>query len=318
VILDDAEGSALDTAATMMSTQPIRDTRVLHPQFNSPEADLTLLSSEATAYRVPHFTLRNTCGYFRNLLANYSPICGSGEHTQAGESSNSKFRQPIQVDERDKVITKVLSMVCGLYTTNWESIDEVEEALSLAQKWEAPGPLSMIRGAITAPMFLADPLRLYAITTRFGWEEETRLASTHTLTLDLYEEAHRPALEQVSSSALMALLRFHRLRRNEFKRHIDSIPNLCEAGNSVEYVCAKCNEAMGIHTWRELKVKMFMEMDKRPLGDTLCALEMEEWPEAVSCWEATCKNPDCGELTYDKLSTLRNIKGCIDRLPLHV
>ena len=50
----------------------------------------------------------------------------------------------------------------------------------------------MLLGALTASMFLADPLRLHAITTRLGWEEETRLASTHTLTLDLYqEEAYR-------------------------------------------------------------------------------------------------------------------------------
>lgn len=305
----------------MMNTQPVRDIQGLHPQFNSPEADLTLLSSEGTAYRVPYFTLRNTCGYFRTLLIGYTPVCGLAEHTQsrhAEENLDSNFRGPIEVDEKDKVITRVLSMVCGLYTANWESIDEVEAALSLAKKWNAPGPLSMIRGAITAPMFLADPLRLYAITTRFGWEEETRLVSTHTLTLDLYDEAHRLALERISSSALMTLLRFHRLRRDEFKRLIDSLLGFFDAGNSVEYVCSKCGEVMSIHTWRELKVRMFMEMDKRPLGDTLCSLEMEEWPEAVSCWEAKCRNPGCGELNYDKCSTLRDIKKCIDRLPLHV
>lgn len=309
------------TPATMMNTQPARNVGVLHPQFNSPEADLILLSSEGTAYRVPYFTLRNTCGYFRTLLIDYNPISGSAEHTQGkdpGENSNPKLRQPIEVDEKDKVITKVLSMICGLYSANWESIDEAEDALSLAQKWDAPGPLSMIRGAITAPRFLADPLRLYAITTGFGWEEETRLVSTHTLTLDLYDEAHQPVLERISSSALMMLFRLHRLRRNEFKRLIDSIPGLFEEGNSVEYFCSKCGEVMSNHTWRELKVKMFMEMDRRPLGDTLCSLEMEEWPEAVSCWEAKCKNPRCGELNYDKLSTLRDIKKCIDRLPLHV
>jgi hypothetical protein len=65
-------------------------------------------------------------------------------------------------------------------------------------------------------------------------------------------------------------------------------------------------------------MKMFMEMDKRPLGDTLCSLEMEEWPEAVLCWAARCQKPGCGELNYNKLTTLRRIKESIDRLPLHV
>jgi len=302
-----------------MSTEPVRDPRVFHPQFNSLEADLTLISSEGTAYRVHYFTLRNTCGYFRTLLIGYTPISSPAQSQGpgTGHTSISNLQQPIEVDEKDKTITKVLSMVCGLHITNWESINEVDDALSLAQKWDAPGPLSMIRGAITAPMFLADPLRLYAITTRLGWEEETRLASTHTLALDLYEETHQLILERISSSALMALFRLHRLRRNSFKQLIDS-NSFFDAGNCARYLCRKCSEEMSNHTWRELKMRMFMEMDKRPLGDTLCSLEMEEWPEAMLCWAANCQKPSCGELNYNKISTLRDIKECINRLPLHV
>ncbi|KDR71885.1 hypothetical protein GALMADRAFT_213710 [Galerina marginata CBS 339.88] len=281
---------------------------VYHPQFNSPDADIILVSSEETGYRVPHFTLRNTCGYFRGLLAGHN---SSLVHPEADR------QEVIDVDEKDKVLTKVLSMICGLHTENWESIDEADDALLLAQKWDAPGPLSIIRGAITAPIFLAEPLRLYAIATRLGWDEEAKLASTHTLTLDLYEEVNGPALERISTGRLMTVFRLHRERRDLFKSLIDS-DDLFEAGNSGRYVCPGCGEQMSNHTWRELKARMFMEMDRRPLGDTLCSLEMEEWAEATACWEAKCQKADCGRLNYNKLSTLRDIKSCLDRLPSHV
>ncbi|PPQ94911.1 hypothetical protein CVT25_004398 [Psilocybe cyanescens] len=295
----------------MISTKPRKEPRAYHPQFNSPDADVVLVSSEETGYRVPHFTLRSTCGYFRGLFSGHNSSFG---HSMLGDKSSSPI---IDVDEKNKVLTKVLSMVCGLHTENWESIDEADDAIHLAQKWDAPGPLSIIRGAITAPMFLADPLRLYAITTRLGWGEELMLASIQTLTLDLYAEENRPTLEKISSTRLMALFRLHRDRRDRFKALIDS-DGLFDAGNAERYRCPGCGEEMNNHTWRELKARMFMEMDRRPLGDTLCGLEMEDWPESIACWEAKCQKIDCGRLNYNKLSTLRDIKNCLGRLPSHV
>ncbi len=292
----------------MLSTRsPERDQRSYHPQFNSPEADIILVSSDDTAYRVPHFTLRNTCGFFRSHLAGYTPPYGPGDSTDR--------LAPIEVVEKDKILSKVLCMLCGLHTGTWDSIDDVDDAATLAQRWDAPGPLCIIRSGITAPMFLADPLRLYAIATRLGWDDEARMASTQTLSLDLYDEEYRPALERISSRHLMTLMRLHRSRRDGFKRLIDG-DSYFGAGNAAGYLCPGCGEETTNHTWRELKVRMYIEMDRRPLGDTLCGLEMEEWPEAIACWNAKCRN--CGRLNYNKINTLRDIQDCIDKIPLHV
>ncbi|KAF8901333.1 hypothetical protein CPB84DRAFT_1777587 [Gymnopilus junonius] len=271
-----------------------KEPQTFHPQFNSPDADIIIISEEGTGYRIPHFTLRNTSGYF-----------------------TEKGIRIIDVQEKDKVLSKVLSMICGLHTDTWESIDEVDEAILLAQKWDATGPLSMIRAAITAPVFLADPLRLYAVTSRLGWDEEAQLASTHTLTLNLYDNCNRTQLETISSIRLMTLFRLHRDRRDKFKALIDS-NGLFAAGNSARYLCPGCGEQLSNHTWRDLKSRMFVEMDRRPLGDTLCSLEMEEWPEAIACWEAKCQKSDCGRKNYNKLNTLRDIKKCLDQLPSHI
>lgn len=65
---------------------------------------------------------------------------------------------------------------------------------------------------------------------------------------------------------------------------------------------------------------MFLEMERRPLGDTLGVVvgETADWPEARACWEARCTKPDCGGLNYDRVATLRQIQACVALLPLTV
>lgn len=285
-----------------MDAKPEETARKTHRLFNSPDAGVVLRSVEGTCYRVPSFTLRNTSGFFRKLLP----------FPQTHPRVESRHENAIPINEKDTTLERVLYLVCGLESPRWESFDEVEDALSLIESWDAPGPLSMIRSAITAPVFLAEPLRLYVIATRFGWEEEAKLASTLTLTLTLYAEEHQPQLQRLASTDLIALLAFHRRRRDAFKAFIDNT-EIFEGGNGRD--CVGCGEPLDNHTWRELKAKMFFEMDQRPLGDTLSGLDMEEWPEAIACWSSKCQKADCGRLNYDKLPTLRDIKNFIDSLP---
>lgn len=299
--------------------------RQYHSHFASPDADIVLCSVESTYYRVPSFTLRTTSGFFRKILppppgyhathAQYplTPIPSPIQHHHI-VGAGVVVEEPILVNLKDSVVERVLRMLSGLRTPKWGSFDELEDAVTLIEEWDAPGPLSVVRAAITAPLFLSEPLRLYAIASHFNWDEEARLASTYTLTLSLYDEKHQSMLERLSSKHLMALLNFHRRRRDEFKAFIDSEEPF-NAGNATHYHCTGCGEETDNHSWRELKSRMFLEMDQRPLGDTLSGLDMEEWPESTACWSAKCHKEDCGRLNYNKLSTLRDIKECIDRLP---
>ncbi|TFK35174.1 hypothetical protein BDQ12DRAFT_760384 [Crucibulum laeve] len=285
-----------------MRTTKLEDTPGrFHPIFNSSDADIVLHSREGTYYRVSSCTLRNTTGFFRQLISQNGNE--RGEH--------------IPIDETDSTLERVLRMTCGLETPQWKSFDELEDTVTLIEKWDAAGPLSVIRSAIFAPLFLTDPLRLYALVTRFGWEEEIKLASTYTLPVNLYDDQHQKYLEKLSSRYLLSLLRLHKKRRDEFKKLIDS-EEIFSAGNAVHANCMGCGEDADNHTWRELKARMFVEMDRRPLGDTLCGLDMEEWPEAIACWEARCTKEGCGRLNYSKIATLRDVMDCVGRLPFTI
>jgi hypothetical protein len=70
-------------------------------------------------------------------------------------------------------------------------------------------------------------------------------------------------------------------------------------------------------TWRELKIALFLEIDRRPLGDTICAEVggAADWPEALACWEAKCTKEGCSARNFGRVTTFRQIRACIDTLP---
>ncbi|KAF8057414.1 hypothetical protein FPV67DRAFT_1527340 [Lyophyllum atratum] len=294
--------------STMAAAQLEDPARKIHPAFNSKEGNVVLRSAEGTLYRIPSFILRNTSGLFRSVLP---------PPRQLGQNAEAQFTDPITVEEKDVFVERILRLISGMETPRWESFDEIDAVLSLAEKWDAQGPISVIRSAITAPRFLAEPLRLYVTAVRFGWDQEARLASTYTLTLSLYEEQYRAQLERLPAKDLMKLLDFHRRRRDEFRALIDGDEPF-DGGNSTNYLCPGCGEKVDNYTWRELKARMFYEMDQRPMGDTLGGLDMEEWPESMACWIASCRKGECERPYYNKAVTLRDIQGCIDKLPITI
>ncbi|KAG6852540.1 hypothetical protein C0991_011056 [Blastosporella zonata] len=294
----------------MANIQRESPARKVHPLFDSKEATVALYSAEGTLYRIPSFVLRNTTGYFLAILRMPLPL---GQQAD----SQAKSIYTIVVDETDVVLERILRLISGLEAPMWGSLDEMESVMSLAEKWDAQGPISLIRSAVTAPKFLADPLRLYGIATRFGWEEEAKLASTYTLRLSLFDEEYADKLERLPTKGLLDLLSLHRRRRDLFKTFLDS-EEIFTAGNNLKGYCSGCGEQVDNHSWRELKARIFFEIDQCPMGDTLMGLDMEEWREAIACWSAKCPIEDCGRLNYNKVATMRDIQSCLDKLPFTI
>jgi hypothetical protein len=151
------------------------------------------------------------------------------------------------------------------------------------------------------------PLRLYAVACRYDWEEESRAASTETLKLNIHDPEHRPALQRLSTDALLDLFALHRERREALRARLDVAPFI--VGGTT--LCGPCGWRLDYHTWRELKHRIIMEMDVRPLGDTILQRGLLEWEEALACWSAKCPNKDCKRVLYDKTSTIGTINSVI-------
>ncbi|KIM35439.1 hypothetical protein M413DRAFT_32470 [Hebeloma cylindrosporum] len=278
---------------------------VYHALFSLSDADFVIRSLQGTLYRIHSYTLRITSGFFESMFSLPQP-------------KNSLISDVLDVYEDDFPLELLLKMIIGLPIPRWKSLCDLARVLALAEKWDTPGPLSIMRNALTAPQFLHDhPLSCYSLATHFDWKEEAKIASTHTLTLNLSDPSYSLILGEMSSKDVLPLLDLHQKRRNMFRELLDS-PERFAAGNSSAYHCNRCGVTeLDNSMWRAFKRAMFLEMERRPLGDTLGVMEgsTPDWPEALACWEAKCAKDDCRALNYDRIATLRQIRACVSLLP---
>ncbi|KAK0228669.1 hypothetical protein IW262DRAFT_631381 [Armillaria fumosa] len=304
-----------------------------HPSFSFPDADVVLSSSDDILYHLDAYTLRTTCGLFRTMFSIPQP---QGKYAGGDEESKRPGSRPetIPTYEPAATLTPLLLLLFGLPLhrpiSSW-SYEELERILTLAENWDAQGPISFIRGAISCPRFVEmDPLRLYAIAAHFGWEEEMRLAAKFTLRIDMFNLSNEQeeVLARISSKDLLPLLQLRRKRTMAFRMLINDAGRF-SAGNDDGYVCGRCGVSkLDNTTWREFREALTLEMDQRPLGDGVSGLPVGgtrsgeqvgigcmSWAVAERCWSARCKRAGCGAANYDRLTTLKEIKNCVDELP---
>lgn len=250
-----------------------------HPSFQdecSPTTDLILQSSDSTLYRLPNFVL-------------------------SSQAFGSVSSSSIPVDAPSKVITPLLLILSGLPTPPFPDFETYAQTALLAQSWRVP--LGSLRGAATSPRFLANPLAVYALACRCGWNDEADIAARETLSLDLYDHCHAAVLEGMPTVALIRLFQYHRARRELFRAGL---------GDGFDEKCHACDESIGGGEWRAFKARIVAEIEKVQ-EDSICSLEMEEWYESEACWALKCK--ECGGNAYDRIETLQRVRMAATLLP---
>ncbi|EIW82549.1 hypothetical protein CONPUDRAFT_53299 [Coniophora puteana RWD-64-598 SS2] len=289
----------------------------MHPEFSSPDADVILAAKDQTAlFRVHSYTLKTTSGWFRSLFSlPQRPLSPSTSTSSAltlvpSMSTSTTHPDTIALDEDAPTLEALLRMVCGQPITPPQTHDALDALLFAAEKYDMPGPLALLRILLAVPPLSAEPLRIYAAASRFGWDAEARAASAQTLAMDVHDAAHGPVLRKLSTDAVLALFALHRDRREGLRRRLDE-PPFVGAGMQT---CPRCRRPIDHCAWRELKYRVILEMDIRPLGDTVNA-GLLEWTEAKACWEAKCPGTECACVLYDKGETLRLMRECIESLP---
>jgi hypothetical protein len=291
-----------------------------HPLFSLDEADIVLGSRDGVLFRVPSTTLKMTSSWFRTMFtppqhAPRGPLLSSPRSAQHNQRIPPES-ELIGLDEDSSTLESLLRMACGLEIPTLDTWDAVEPVLYAAEKYDMIGPSSIIRALLRTPAFTDSPLRLYAAACHFGWTEDARTASTRSLTLDLHDPMHRPALLRLRTADLLLLIELHYNRRAQFRARLDESPFLTDAQLSEAAAprCSRCREPISYAEWRELKHVMLYKLEHRPAGDTVLT-GLEEWPAAQACWAMKCKAIRCGTPVYDKVLSSKAIKGLLDLLP---
>jgi len=280
-----------------------------HPLFCMEDADVILSSCDGVLFRVPSATLKMTSSWFRTMFKLPQPSTSLNPPVRSSPDT-------ITLSEDSTTLENLLRMVCGLVIPTLSSWDAVEPILYAAEKYDMPGPHSIVRALAHTPAFLDEPLRLFAAACRYDWPEEARLAATMSLALDLADPQHRPDLLKLKTAALLALQDLHRTRLASFRARLSQPPFLTDAQmvDTASQRCSRCGDPFDYSAWRELKYAMEREMERRPKGDTVKD-GLEEWVVAKLCWSAQCKRHSCTSYVYDRASTARAIREAIDALP---
>ncbi|CAK5283728.1 unnamed protein product [Mycena citricolor] len=282
--------------------------------FSDPTADIILQSTEGTLYHVHSVVLRTTSHFFRTLLS--LPQGASSSSVQLRDSSDPQMEvkpEIIPTHEADGPMDRVLRLMCGLPIPRWTALSEILTTLDLIEKWDAPGPLSVIQASIEGhPLFAAHPLKAYVLAARFGWDDEMPGIARRTLQIDLLSggsdaagQAYEEDLCRLSSRSLLRLVTYHDRCKGRFREALEGT-ELFASGNDEPREC-NCGRNRDNYPWRMLKARLLSEFNKRPLGDTILS-EMVGWPEAAACWRAQCA---CSQKYYDHSSTVANIKASI-------
>ncbi|KAF5381874.1 hypothetical protein D9757_007541 [Collybiopsis confluens] len=321
----------------------------LHPSFSSNFGDVILYAVDGVAYRMHSYTLRMASGFFFDMFTLPQP--SPPTTTEEGIHSANKLKH-VPTYENSDILTLFLTLITGIPINTplheWGLLSPstpaltdspaittscfhvIDRVLRLAENWDAAGPISYIRSGLLSPeMVDRNPLRVYAIASHFGWDHERNIAAQYTLKLDLFLASDiqtQENLERLASKDIMSLFRL-RYRRKEELRELLEDPDRFSVGNTENSLCAKCKETpLDNKTWRLLKEAMIMEIDRRPLGDSIIGFDVGgiggedfvggilAWPEAQACFAATCVKEECGGLNYDQCATLKEIQDCVDTL----
>ncbi|KAG1793342.1 uncharacterized protein HD556DRAFT_1479438, partial [Suillus plorans] len=240
-----------------------------HRSFSgsSLDANVVLGAKDHTLFHIHSWTLKMTSGWFRSLFSmpQQNPLPNHPEF--------------INLDEDSHTLESLLLMLCGLPVNPLTSYDEVDALLFAAEKYEMPGPISLIRVLIMTPPLLDQPLHLYAAATRCGWKEEARHASVQLLALNIYTQEHQPILRKLHMGAVLDLMNLHHNRREGIRQRLNERPFVTR---STTASCPRCRWKVDHRTWRELKYRVVMEMDVRQLGDMVVDVGLTGWPEAIA------------------------------------
>ena len=213
----------------------------------------------------------------------------------------------IPVSEPSNVLDTLLRLVYPTPDPTISSFEELALVLEAAIKYDFVTAITFLRRhLISSPHFLqTSPIRVYALASRYGLDEEMRIASRYTLSIDMLDSPPLEDLNYITGYSYHRLLNFHR-QRSKAAQNLIQIPSTIK--------CMQCNGS--VYTldgspkwWFEFEKAAKAELAKRPTTDVI--FEMEFLHNVVK--EADCSR--CPESVLDSWKFLRDLRGSIDALP---
>jgi len=265
--------------------------------FYASDADLILRSSDpATDFHVHRLILSLASPFFHHMFQLPQPPC------------DDNLQPPVvNVSETMDIIEALLRIIYpGMPDPTFDDFDRLILVLHAAVKYDMPSAIDSLRKRLVAEQFVTRwPMRVYAIATRYDLEEEAKIASRHTLSVNLIDCPLSEELKYITAFSYHRLLVLHHARA----RAAQEVLKIQE-----DVKCMECNGAYGAFSagpkwWLDFERRAKEELSFRPTSDVVFSMKFV----SISGQVVGCKK--CAGSILDSWSFLENLKRKIDDLP---
>jgi len=180
--------------------------------FNAPDADAILRSSDEKEFRVHRLILSLASPVFQGMFG-------------LPQSTNPPTQIPsIDVPEHSDTLQPFIQY---LYPRSHPKIPDISmwaDLYTVADKYNVEMVTDLLRDMLIPRFLETSPLRVYALASYWGFEEEAKVASTKTLTMDIFKDPSRKDAELMGGGACQQLYLLHTNRREAARTLITDHP----------------------------------------------------------------------------------------------
>ena len=184
----------------------------MHP-FNHPNADVILRSSdkEPVDFRVYKLLLSLASPFFTELFS----LPQTSNPSISDECRDPGGLPIIQMTEDRETLRLLLSLCFPVSVSKlprFSSLQEIQKVIEAAFKLEMEGLQMYLRTELISLRFIeAQPLRVFAIAYRYGWDREARMAARYSLRYHMNPPGYFLELGYISGATYYRLQEYHRM-----------------------------------------------------------------------------------------------------------
>jgi hypothetical protein len=279
------------------------------PPFDHADADVILRSSdkEPVDFRTFKLLLTLSSQFFADIFTLPQP---AGTPIYSHECEDTYRGIPVvQMAEDQETLRQLLGHCLPVSVQEmprFSSLLEIQKVIEAAFKFEMEGLLKYLRVQLVSPRFIeSQPVRVFAIAYRYGWDPEARKAARYTLRHPI-NSPFVSELEFISGATLYRLQEYHRMCGEVASSRALLQPALAECHDVWTWiVCRKCPPAWNIQSKNFPDARRWWAVW---IEDIAAELRAKPWGETVRKWDlqnkalgeaAACLN--CGKRAREDL-----------------
>lgn len=227
------EGAQAVTAAPRTASAP----------FNRASADFVLRSSDQVDFHVWKFLLVEVSEFFNDLFIVGQPdeeaAAGNGalqavDRVCAAPSNTRTSQLPkhvLDVAQDSTVLEQLLLTFYPPPNVKFSSLDEMKPVIAAADFYRMGGVINALKSQLLEKYVADEPLRVYTIATRYGWDDiRTAAIRSFLTTPGEVADAHIHDLYDLNASAYHKILSYRRQYLTRLKDALRGLGWLHEGG----------------------------------------------------------------------------------------